>query len=72
MGKGLTGIRNRTGNTNRTCRTGVRVPTDMRTYQEVLLLGEWITAGSIPEEPGAVVPHAGICAGDAGQPAFLP
>ena len=24
------------------------------------------------EEPGAVVPHAGICEGDAGQPAFLP
>jgi hypothetical protein len=25
----------------------------------------------IPEEPGAVIPHAGICEGDAGQPAFL-
>ena len=24
------------------------------------------------QEPGAVVPHAGICAGGAGQPAFLP
>ena len=26
----------------------------------------------IPEEPGAVIPHAGICEGDVGQPAFLP
>jgi len=24
------------------------------------------------QEPGAVIPHAGICAGGAGQPAFLP
>jgi hypothetical protein len=24
------------------------------------------------QEPGAVVPHAGICAGGAGQPASLP
>jgi hypothetical protein len=24
------------------------------------------------EEPGAGIPHAGICEGDAGQPAFLP
>ena len=24
------------------------------------------------QEPGAVVPHAGICAGGAGQPAFQP
>jgi hypothetical protein len=24
------------------------------------------------EEPGAVVPHAGICKGGAGQPASLP
>lgn len=24
------------------------------------------------QEPGAVVPHAGICAGGAGKPAFLP
>ena len=26
----------------------------------------------IPEEPGAVIPHAGICEGGAGQPASLP
>ena len=26
----------------------------------------------IPEEPGAVVPHAGICEGGAGQPVSLP
>jgi len=26
----------------------------------------------LKQEPGAVVPHAGICAGGAGQPAFLP
>jgi len=26
----------------------------------------------IPEEPGAVVPHAGICEGGVGQPASLP
>jgi hypothetical protein len=26
----------------------------------------------IPEEPGAVIPHAGICEGGVGQPAFLP
>jgi hypothetical protein len=26
----------------------------------------------IPEEPGAVVPHAGICKGGVGQPASLP
>ena len=24
------------------------------------------------DEPGAVIPHAGISEGDAGQPAFLP
>jgi len=27
---------------------------------------------SIPEEPGAGKPHAGICAGGVGQPASLP
>jgi hypothetical protein len=26
----------------------------------------------IPEEPGAVIPHAGICKGGVGQPASLP
>jgi hypothetical protein len=26
----------------------------------------------IPEEPGAVIPHAGICEGGVGQPASLP
>jgi hypothetical protein len=26
----------------------------------------------IPEEPGAVIPHAGICEGGVGQPTFLP
>ena len=26
----------------------------------------------IPEEPGAVIPHAGICEGGIGQPASLP
>jgi len=26
----------------------------------------------IPEEPGAVVPHAGICEGGVGQPTSLP
>ncbi len=26
----------------------------------------------IPEESGAVIPHAGICDGGAGQPASLP
>jgi hypothetical protein len=26
----------------------------------------------VTEEPGAGIPHAGICAGGAGQPAFLP
>jgi hypothetical protein len=31
-----------------------------------------IAEASILEEPGAVIPHAGICAGAAGQPAVLP
>jgi hypothetical protein len=26
----------------------------------------------IPEEPGAVIPHAGICEGGTGQPVSLP
>lgn len=26
----------------------------------------------IPEEPGAVIPHAGICEGGVGQPTSLP
>ena len=26
----------------------------------------------IPEEPGAVIPHAGICEGGVGQPMSLP
>ncbi len=26
----------------------------------------------IPEEPGAVIPHAGICEGDVRQLTFLP
>ena len=25
----------------------------------------------LPEEPGAVIPHAGICEGGVGQPVFL-
>lgn len=29
-------------------------------------------ASDLRQEPSAVVPHAGICAGGAGQPAFLP
>lgn len=29
-------------------------------------------ASDLRQEPGAVVPHAGICAGGAGQPASLP
>ena len=31
-----------------------------------------IAEASISEEPGAVVPHAGICAGAVGQLAVLP
>ncbi len=31
-----------------------------------------IPPARIPEEPGAVIPHAGICEGGAGQPASLP
>ncbi len=30
------------------------------------------TEARMTEEPGAGKPHAGICAGGAGQPAFLP
>ncbi len=31
-----------------------------------------IPPARIPEEPGAVIPHAGICEGGVGQPASLP
>jgi hypothetical protein len=31
-----------------------------------------ITESNISEKPGAVVPHAGICAGDARRLVFLP
>ena len=31
-----------------------------------------VSASDPRQEPGAVIPHAGICAGGAGQPAFLP
>ncbi len=31
-----------------------------------------VSASDLRQEPSAVVPHAGICAGGAGQPAFLP
>jgi hypothetical protein len=31
-----------------------------------------IPPARIPEEPGAVIPHAGICKGGVGQPASLP
>ena len=31
-----------------------------------------LTAPDVPEEPGAAIPHAGICKGGVGQPASLP
>jgi hypothetical protein len=31
-----------------------------------------VSPARYPEEPVAVIPHAGICEGDVGQPTFLP
>jgi hypothetical protein len=31
-----------------------------------------VPSARIPEEPGAVIPHAGICEGGVGQPTSLP
>ena len=45
------------------------MPTSLR---GIAKSGEFLIAeASISEEPGAVIPHAGICAGGAGQLASL-
>ncbi len=31
-----------------------------------------LVSSALPEEPGAVIPHAGICEGGVGHPASLP
>jgi len=48
------------------------VPPRMRSSTNNLPIMVEVPPARIPEEPGAVVPHAGICEGGVGQPTSLP
>jgi len=71
MGKGLTVMRSLKGNLYRTCRAGIiqaNLPERIAMFRTLFGIAE----ASITEEPGAGIPHAGICAGAVGQLTVLP
>ena len=44
----------------------------MKTYVQQAPMMIVVPNARFPEEPGAVIPHAGICEGGVGQPTSLP
>ena len=51
---------------------GVKLPACNGTNRFWHSVSELVSSARFPEEPGAVVPHAGICEGGVGQPTSLP
>ena len=62
----------RDGNTDHTAKDQAGMQSEQSTHAKGTNALIEVPPARVPEEPGAVIPHAGICEGGVGQPTSLP